>query len=88
MTDPIALFDELREMYLRYLDSPFDLRYPELVTERRALLNADGRIFRQPLIEPVPAYQSGNRTFQAMAQALRIRFASRAPREQAHRDLG
>jgi DEAD/DEAH box helicase domain-containing protein len=70
MTDPIALFDELREMYLRYLDSPFDLRYPELVTERRALLNADGRIFRQPLIEPVPAYQSGNRTFQAMAQAL------------------
>jgi hypothetical protein len=70
MSDPIALFDELREMYLRYLDSPFDLRYPELVAERRALLNMDGRIFRQPLIEPVPAYQSSNRTFQALAQNL------------------
>jgi ATP-dependent helicase YprA (DUF1998 family) len=70
MTDPIALFDELREMYLRYLDSPFDLRYSDLIAERRALLNTDGRIFRQPLIEPVPAYQSSNRTFQAMAQAL------------------
>ncbi len=70
MSDPIALFDDLREMYLRYLDSPFDLRYPDLVAERRNLLNIDGRIFRQPLIEPVPAYQSSNRTFQAISQAL------------------
>lgn len=70
MSDPIALFDDLRETYLRYLDSPFDLRYPELVAERRNLLEMDGRLFRQPLIEPVPAYQSCNRTFRAMSQAL------------------
>ncbi len=70
MSNPIALFDNLREMYLRYLDSPFDLRYPQLVSERRTLLNVDGRIFRQPLIEPIPAYQSSNQTFQAIAQAL------------------
>ena len=69
MSSPIALFDNLREMYLRYLDSPFDLRYPNLVAERRALLNVDGRIFRQPLIEPIPAYQSSHRTFQQIAQA-------------------
>ena len=69
MSNPIALFDDLREMYLRYLDSPFDLRYPDLVAERRALLNVDGRLFRQPLIEPIPAYQSSNQTFQAIAQA-------------------
>jgi hypothetical protein len=31
--------------------SPFDLRYPDLVAERRALLNVDGRIFRHPLPE-------------------------------------
>ena len=62
MSNPIALFDELREMYLRYLDSPFDLRYPELVAERRDLLNVDGRLFRQPLIEPIPAYRSSNQT--------------------------
>ncbi len=69
MSNPLALFDDLREMYLRYLDSPFDLRYPDLVTERRDLLSVDGRIFRQPLIEPIPAYQSSNQTFQAIAQA-------------------
>jgi DEAD/DEAH box helicase domain-containing protein len=70
MTGPIALFDNLRDMYLRYLDSPFDLRYPDLVAERRDLLNADGRIFRRPLIEPVPAYQSSNQTFGQVAQDL------------------
>jgi DEAD/DEAH box helicase domain-containing protein len=70
MTGPIALFNNLRDMYLRYLDSPFDLRYPELVAERRALLNVDGRIFRQPLIEPVPAYQSSGQTFANLAHAL------------------
>ncbi len=69
MSNPIALFDDLRDMYLRYLDSPFDLRYPELVAERRALLSVDGRLFRQPLIEPIPAYRSSNQTFRAIAQA-------------------
>ena len=69
MSNPLALFDNLRDMYLRYLDSPFDLRYPDLVAERRALLSVDGRLFRQPLIEPIPAYRSSNQTFQAIAQA-------------------
>jgi DEAD/DEAH box helicase domain-containing protein len=69
MSNPITLFEDSREMYLRYLDSPFDLRYPDLIAERRALLNVDGRLFRHPLIEPIPAYQSSNQTFQAIAQA-------------------
>ena len=56
-------------MYLRYLDSPFDLRYPDLVTERRNLLGVDGRLFRQPLLEPIPAYRSSNQTFHGIAQA-------------------
>lgn len=68
MSNPISLFNDLRDMYLRYLDSPFDLRYPDLVAERRLLLNMDGRIFRNPLIEPLPAYQSTNRTFEDIAQ--------------------
>jgi hypothetical protein len=70
MSNPIALFDDLREMYLRYLDSPFDLRYPDLVTERRALLNLDGRIFRPPLIEPTPAYQQIGQPFHGLAHSL------------------
>src|SRR5687768_5064143 len=70
MSDPITIFDNLRDMYLRYLESPFDLRYSELVSERRSLLDVDGRIYRQPLIEPVPTYQSSNQTFQSIAQSL------------------
>lgn len=78
MSNPIALFDDLREMYLRYLDSPFDLRYPDLVTERRALLNLDGRIFRPPLIEPTPAYEQIGQSFHGMAHSLLSPAWSRA----------
>src|SRR3954454_24062146 len=70
MTSPLAVFDALRDIYLRYLDSPFDLRYPDLVAERRQLLDADGRIYRSPLIEPVPAYERSGQTFAQTAQAL------------------
>ena len=70
MNNPIALFDSIRDMYLRYLDSPFDLRYPALVSERRALLEIDGRIYREPLIEPVAQYPSCGQTFPDMAQGV------------------
>lgn len=69
MSNPIEIFEKLRETYLRYLDSPFDLRYPDLVAERRRLLDADGRLYRRPLIEPVPAYQASEPFAQA-AQTL------------------
>lgn len=70
MSNPLAVFEDLRDTYFRYLDSPFDLRYPDLVAERRALLDADGRLYRRPLIEPVPAYQLSGQTFSQAAQAL------------------
>ena len=57
MRNPIALFNDLREMYLRYLDSPYDLRYPDLVRERRSLIDRNGRIYRHPLIEAVQVYE-------------------------------
>jgi DEAD/DEAH box helicase domain-containing protein len=56
MKTPSYLLRRLGDMYLRYLDSPFALRYGDLTLERRALLNQDGRLFRQPLVEPIPAY--------------------------------
>ncbi len=70
MSNPLAIFEDLRDTYFRYLDSPFDLRYPDLVAERRALLDVDGRLYRRPLIEPVPAYQVCGQTFSQAAQAL------------------
>jgi DEAD/DEAH box helicase domain-containing protein len=68
MNNPLALFRNLRDLYLRYLDSPFDLRYPDLVRERRALLDEDGRLWREPLLEPLPAYPPCGRDFHNMAQ--------------------
>lgn len=70
MSNPIRFFENLKEMYLRYLESPFDLRHPDLTNERRQLLDQDGRIYRLPLIEPVPAYQSARQSFPQAAQAL------------------
>ena len=67
MSNPISLFDQLRQTYFRYLESPFDLRYDALVAERRALLDRDGRLYREPLIEPVPPFVSSGRTFGAGA---------------------
>lgn len=58
MNSPTEIFNSCRDIYLKYLDSPFELRYPELADERRALLDADGKLFREPLIEPLPAYST------------------------------
>jgi len=70
MSNPVRFFENLRDMYLRYLDSPFDLRYQDLATERRQLLDQDGRIYRRPLIEPIPAYRTSGQSFSQAAQAL------------------
>ena len=70
MSNPNRHFENLRDMYLRYLESPFEIRYGDLNTERRQLLDQDGRIYRFPLIEPIPAYRSSNQSFAQVAQAL------------------
>ena len=57
MNDPFKIFDELREAYLRYLDSPFRLRYPALMEERRRLLDQDRELYRHPLFEPIVPYE-------------------------------
>jgi Lhr-like helicase len=58
MDDPFRTFDEIRRAYLRYLDSPFRLRYEALMDERRALLDQDRQLYRQPLFEPIAPYES------------------------------
>src|SRR5450759_1873116 len=70
MSNPLAVFEDLRNIYVRYLNSPFDLRYRDLVAERTALLDVDGRLYRRPLIEPVPAYQVSGQTFPQAAASL------------------
>jgi ATP-dependent helicase YprA (DUF1998 family) len=56
MSDPIQTFQSLKDAYLRYFDSPFDLRFEDLVRARRRLLDRDGVLYREPLVEPQPPY--------------------------------
>jgi DEAD/DEAH box helicase domain-containing protein len=70
MSNPFVLAENLHDIYLRYLNSPFALRYNDLTQERRDLLLDDGRIIRHPLIEPVSAYRRSDQTFQQACQAL------------------
>lgn len=70
MNNPLALFRNLRDLYLSYLNSPFALRYSDLVVERRNLLDRNGYLWREPLIEPVPAYPTIRQGFRSMAHQL------------------
>jgi ATP-dependent helicase YprA (DUF1998 family) len=62
MNDPFQVFEEIRLAYQRYLDSPFRLRYDALREERRRLLFQDRELFREPLIDPIPPYESSRLT--------------------------
>jgi ATP-dependent helicase YprA (DUF1998 family) len=70
MNNPIAVFQHLRELYLRYLDSPLAIRYDVLRDERRRLLDEDRRMWRQPLIEPTPVYPICNGDFREVMHEL------------------
>ena len=58
-SDPARVETALREGYLRYIDTAFWLRDKGLRAERRGLLEQDGLVFQDPLIEPVPSYPEG-----------------------------
>lgn len=60
--DAVQTFEHLRDAYLRYYDTPFGLADARLQTERRTLLNRDGGIYREPLLELRPEYESTGRT--------------------------
>ena len=54
---PHRLEEALRDAYLRYYDTAYWLRSSDLRSERRALLEANGTVFTEPLIEPVLTYE-------------------------------
>lgn len=62
MDNPFKVFEEIRSAYLRYLRSPFRLRYDALLTEREQLLDRDRQLYREPLFEPVTPYLTASRT--------------------------
>ena len=59
---PLSLSAALQEGYLRYFDTAFWLRDPQLMAERGALLREEGMIFQEPLLETLLPYPPGPRS--------------------------
>lgn len=72
MDDPFKTFDEIRSAYLRYLDSPFRVRYDALMEERRSLFDQDRQLYRLPLFEPIVPYESSGLTIQEACARLGV----------------
>lgn len=63
--DLFASFEGLRSAFFRYYNTPFGLADDELQAERQRLLDRDNGIFRLPLIELRPEYQTTGRSLAA-----------------------
>ena len=57
-TNPSRVYSEIRDAYLRYVDTAYWLRYEELMTERRRLLSDTDLLFTDTLLEPVLPYDA------------------------------
>ena len=55
---PFQVYEDLKDAYLRYLDTQYWLRDPSMRAERRRLLEAPGRLFTEPLLEPIIPYDA------------------------------
>lgn len=57
MNNPIKIWEELKTIYLKYIDSGLPLRDEHLIKERRKLYEEPGVICQPPIIELVPRYK-------------------------------
>lgn len=60
MLDPVADFESIREFYLTYLDTAFRIGNSQVRQNRRRLLKDTGTLCQEPLIEPVPQYETAS----------------------------
>lgn len=62
MRDPIGSFLEIKENFIRYVQTAFRTNSESIEEERYKLLNTDKVLFRMPWIEPLPDYLSSGKT--------------------------
>ena len=70
MHDLIGAHERLNDVYRKYIESAFPLRYPNMVAERRALYAGSDTLSQPPLLEPTPVYPSSNFTLSEAAAQL------------------
>lgn len=57
-TNPKRVYEEIKDAYLRYIDTAYWLRSPELMDERRRALADSELLFTDVLLEPVLPYDA------------------------------
>ena len=55
---PLTVDSELQDAYLRYVDTTYWLRHPDLMKERREILKQYGRLFTEFHLEPIAQYDA------------------------------
>lgn len=68
MREPIGMFENLLEHYMRYYETPFSVRDEMIAAERGELLRAEGEIHREPWLEVLPRFRSCGRTIAESCQ--------------------
>ena len=78
MIDPFDIYDQLRESYIRYIETSFKFNSPSieqepvLERERRELLQKRGLIYQKPLFEPILRPKSSEKTLSQVCADLGI----------------
>lgn len=70
MDNVYGTFRTLADMYRVYYDTPFALRDTGLAGERRAIIETDGSVYREPFIEAMPRFESSGKTIADSCAAL------------------
>ena len=70
MHDLVGAYERLNDVYRKYIESAFPLRYPNMAAERRALYSGSDTLSQPPLLEPTPVYPSSNLTLPEAASLL------------------
>lgn len=58
MQDPIGGFERIRDLYITYTETAFRIRDKGITRERRELLETPGTLCTEPLLEPIPRYET------------------------------
>lgn len=57
LINPVRAFYDIKDHYIKYIQTAFHTRYPSVEKEREELLNQDKVLYREPWIEPLPMYK-------------------------------
>lgn len=70
MKNPIDAYANIQDAVLRYVETAFGTASSSFEAERRQLLNQEGAVFKEAMIEPMPEYPAGSALDQLGAEDL------------------